>query len=177
MILENDNAIAATLCGSFPMAEQYKACPHDWMPITGEGGRPLWICRKCAGETFTLPEPHPALTHSPLSAAFEQAERELGARIGWPALVYQKIERPADQDVTIAQLRAELQRVNDRLGWIRINLDDARQHVGALLKELGTAIAWIEERGQPSEVYAPTADEIVPQLEQAYRAARAWLRK
>jgi hypothetical protein len=41
---------------------------------------------------------------SPFSLAFEQAERELGERLGYPALVYDGV---ADKD-TIASLRTEL---------------------------------------------------------------------
>lgn len=57
--------------------------------------------------------------HSPFSLAFEQAERELGARIGWPAMVYAPTVLDDDQQLqleeqdyiherTIAQLRADL---------------------------------------------------------------------
>lgn len=41
-----------------------------------------------------------------------------------------------------------------------------------LLEELETAIAWIEERGQPSAIYAPTAEQILPQLRAAIAKAK-----
>jgi hypothetical protein len=71
---------------------------------------------------------------------------------------------------------ARLNALEAEIQALRLKLAAAHEHVGALVGELGTAIAWIEERGQPSEVYAPTAAQITPQMESALRLARAWLR-
>jgi hypothetical protein len=143
-------------------------------------------------------------THSPFSLAFEQSERELGARVGYPALVYQSGPYHAahasagyeglfhnDAEMSAAQTAERLNELEGALErtqtWLteesaqvqslRLQLASADEHVGALTKELETAIEWIQERGTTSEKYAPTAVEIVPQLFAVAHAARAWLRR
>jgi hypothetical protein len=64
---------------------------------------------------------------SPLSLAFEQAERELGERIGYPALVY---DGAADKD-TIASLHAELAAAQARIDEMESTLRLIRRRIEA----------------------------------------------
>lgn len=66
------------------------------------------------------------LVLSPFELAFEQSERELGARIGWPALVYDGValiesndglhDALEERDRTIAELREQLEAALEGLG-------------------------------------------------------------
>lgn len=55
----------------------------------------------------------PTSTHTPFSLAFEEAERELGERIGYPALVYDG-EEPAPRERPIANYGAARFEVIDK---------------------------------------------------------------
>lgn len=222
------NAIAATLCGSFPIKTEHNDVCFDQYGIAGD----IEPCSECGNGVCTCADAIPAcdallcakptthtvndngsiyylccthfpdiagqscnceaatLTHSPFSSAFEQSERELGERIGWPAMVYQSgpyhtasatpgyvgVFEGGDE-LSAQEQAARLNRLEEEIQSLRLQLESAHQHVGALTKELDTAIAWIKERGQPSAMYAPTAKQIVPQLESALAPARAWRRR
>lgn len=85
-------------------------------------------------------------THSPFSLAFEDAERELGSRIGYPALVYGEQTKTLPplteaESATLARLNAQ----DATIAALRLALDEAHQHVGALTKGglVAHAAAWM----------------------------------
>jgi hypothetical protein len=142
-----------------------------------------------------------ALHHSPFSLAFEQAERELGALIGYPALVYAETERALLPIVPHGANRFEIQAdgrrraVFDRLSdaemfcdseatiqALREQLASADEHIGAFIAayqhEQAAADRYEATRGTEDWEAAGLA------LEQAgiatarcLSAARAWLRR
>jgi len=120
---------------------------------------------------------------SPFSLAFEQSERELGERLGYPALVYEQTPKQCDGypqltgcpntattnvlgawdfcDTCATRYRVQ-QGCAQQIARLRADLDDAHQHVGALLKwsplpqyaineghadAITTARAWLRRRG------------------------------
>lgn len=120
-------------------------------------------------------------TESLFSLAFEQAERELGQSIGYPALVYDTpdmsmIGTAADYDQ--AEMLDYEQRRNTRLEediqTLRLALAAAREHVGALLTQEAGVLECLEA-GDPWP--KSSRDSAAEHLRAAHDAARAWLRR
>lgn len=131
---------------------------------------------------------------SPFSLAFEQAERELGERIGFPALVYQSGPYTTAQtgakytgmyrdgaELSEAQTAAEMNRLNRQVARLRAELASAHEHVGAFIAayqhEHAALDTYEATRGTEAwELAGMALEEAEIATARCISAARAWLR-
>lgn len=117
------------------------------------------------------------VNQSPIDLAFELSERQLGATIGFPALVYDAsdVQRDLtpliDTHGTVEDLREQLATADEATG----------QSIAAmeLAWELADCYHVIGADGDASDVLQARrrSEEILTQLDTAIVAARAWLRR
>lgn len=116
-------------------------------------------------------------TQTPYDLAFELSERELGATIGYPALVYEPSDVMDITELFGEPLRTDAQQIDA----LRLALDEAHQHVGALvaaIDELDDMGEWIwSEADDATLLSIHLSESHHTELNDRKDAARAWLRR